>query len=67
VVGIADTTSRRPSLASPHGSHRASPANSIISLGESKDEFIRQRALQVIGRIRPANTDKQKIIEEKKK
>jgi putative heme-binding domain-containing protein len=43
------------------------PMAAVRSLGESKDEFIRQRALQVIGRIRPANADKQKIIEEKKK
>lgn len=28
---------------------------------------MRQRAVQVIGRIRPANADKQKLIEEKKK
>jgi putative heme-binding domain-containing protein len=43
------------------------PMTAIRSLGESKDDFIRQRALQVIGRIRPANADKQKIIEDKKK
>jgi putative membrane-bound dehydrogenase-like protein len=39
----------------------------IRSLGESKDEFVRQRATQVIGRIRPADADKQKIIAQKKK
>jgi putative heme-binding domain-containing protein len=43
------------------------PLTAIRSLGESKDDFIRQRATQVIGRIRPADADKQKIIEEKKK
>jgi len=43
------------------------PLTAIRTLGESKDDFIRQRATQVIGRIRPANADKQKIIAEKKK
>jgi putative membrane-bound dehydrogenase-like protein len=43
------------------------PLTSIRSLGESKDDFVRQRATQVIGRIRPADADKQKIIEQKKK
>jgi len=43
------------------------PLSAIRSLGESKDDFIRQRATQVIGRIRPADADKQKIIEAKKK
>jgi len=43
------------------------PATAIRALGDSKDEFIRQRALEVIGRIRPANADKQKLIEEKKR
>jgi len=43
------------------------PLTAIRSLGESKDDFIRQRATQVIGRIRPADADKQKIIEQKKK
>ncbi len=42
------------------------PATAIRSLGESKDPLIQQRALEVIGRIRPANADKQKIIAEKK-
>jgi putative membrane-bound dehydrogenase-like protein len=42
------------------------PLTAIRVLGESKDEFIRQRAIQVIGRIRPADADKQKIIEQKK-
>jgi len=43
------------------------PLSAIRSLGESKDDFVRQRATQVIGRIRPADVDKQKIIEAKKK
>jgi putative heme-binding domain-containing protein len=43
------------------------PLTAIRALGESKDEFLRQRAEQVIGRIRPANADKQQIIEQKKK
>jgi putative membrane-bound dehydrogenase-like protein len=43
------------------------PLSAIRSLGESKDDFVRQRATQVIGRIRPADADKQKIIEQKKK
>lgn len=43
------------------------PLSAIRSLGESKDDFVRQRATQVIGRIRPADADKQKIIAEKKK
>jgi putative membrane-bound dehydrogenase-like protein len=42
------------------------PMSAVRALGESKDDFIRQRAAQAIGRIRPANADKQKIIEEKK-
>jgi putative heme-binding domain-containing protein len=42
------------------------PMTVVRSLGESRDDFIRQRALQAIGRIRPANADKQKIIEQKK-
>jgi len=41
------------------------PLTAIRSLAESKDDFLRQRAEQVIGRIRPANADKQKIIEQK--
>ena len=43
------------------------PMSAVRALGESKEDFIRQRATQVIGRIRPANADKQKIITEKKK
>ena len=43
------------------------PLTAIRSLAESKDEVLRQRAEQVIGRVRPANADKQKIIEQKKK
>lgn len=43
------------------------PTTVIRALAESKDDFMRQRAVQVIGRIRPANADKQKLIEEKKK
>jgi putative membrane-bound dehydrogenase-like protein len=42
------------------------PITAVRSLGDSKDDFIRERAAQAIGRIRPANADKQKIIEEKK-
>lgn len=42
------------------------PVTAIRSLGESKDEALRRRAEQLIGRIRPANADKQKIIEAKK-
>jgi putative heme-binding domain-containing protein len=38
----------------------------VRALGDSGDEIIRQRALQVIGRIRPASADKQPIIAEKK-
>jgi putative heme-binding domain-containing protein len=43
------------------------PMPAIRALGESRDAFIRQRAGQVIGRIRPANADKQKLIAEKRK
>jgi putative membrane-bound dehydrogenase-like protein len=43
------------------------PISAIRSLAESKDDSLRRRAQQLIGRIRPANADKQKIIEEKKK
>lgn len=43
------------------------PISAIRALADSKDEFLKQRAEQVIGRIRPANADKQRIIEEKKK
>jgi putative heme-binding domain-containing protein len=42
------------------------PMTAIRALADSKDDFIRQRAAQAIGRIREANADKQKIIEEKK-
>jgi putative heme-binding domain-containing protein len=42
------------------------PLTVVRSLGESKDDFVRQRALQAIGRVRPANADKQKLIEQKK-
>jgi putative heme-binding domain-containing protein len=42
------------------------PISAVRTLGESNDEFIRQRAGQAIGRIRPANADKQKLIEAKK-
>lgn len=41
-------------------------ASAIQRLSQHKDESIRQRAAQVIGRIRPANADKQKLISEKK-
>jgi putative membrane-bound dehydrogenase-like protein len=47
-------------------SHQDLPLAAIRALGESKDDFVRQRATQVIGRIRPADADKQKIIEQKK-
>ncbi len=43
------------------------PLTAVRSLGESRDDGIRERALQVIGRIRPANADKQKLIEQKKR
>jgi putative heme-binding domain-containing protein len=43
------------------------PISAVRSLADSHDEFVHQRAIQAIGRIRPANADKQKIIEEKKK
>lgn len=42
------------------------PITAMRALGESNDEMIRRRALQVIGRIRPASADKQKVIAEKK-
>ena len=42
------------------------PISAVRALGDSKDDFVRQRAAQAIGRVRPANADKQKIIEEKK-
>jgi putative heme-binding domain-containing protein len=43
------------------------PAAAIRALGQSNDEIIRRRASEVIGRIRPAAADKQKIIEAKKR
>lgn len=42
------------------------PITAIRSFADSKNEFIRHRAEQAIGRIRPVNEDKQKIIAEKK-
>jgi putative membrane-bound dehydrogenase-like protein len=42
------------------------PITALRSLADSKDDFIRQRATQTIGRIRPANADKQKLIEARK-
>lgn len=41
-------------------------ASAVRALAESNDEVIRQRAAQAIGRIRPANADKQRIIATKK-
>ena len=43
------------------------PLTAIRSMAESKDNSLRQRAEQVIGRVRPANADKQQIIAQKKK
>jgi putative heme-binding domain-containing protein len=43
------------------------PLTAIRSLAESKEDLVRQRTELVIGRIRPANADKQKIIEQKRK
>ena len=43
------------------------PISAIRPLLEHSDDFVRQRAAQAIGRIRPANADKQKLIEQKKK
>lgn len=43
------------------------PAAAIRALGQSNDPTIRQRATEVIGRIRPPGADKQKIIESKKR
>ncbi len=40
--------------------------SAMRSLVDSKDAFVSQRAAQVIGRVRPANADKQKMIEQKK-
>jgi putative heme-binding domain-containing protein len=42
------------------------PLTAVRTLAESKDDFVRQRAVQAIGRVRPANADKQKLIIEKK-
>src|SRR5205807_7459030 len=42
------------------------PMSAIRTLGRSKDDFIRQRAVQAVGRINPAKDDKEEIIEEKK-
>ena len=42
------------------------PVTAVRTLGEIPDEFLRTRAVQVIGRIRPASQDKQKLIAEKK-
>jgi putative heme-binding domain-containing protein len=41
-------------------------ASAVQRLGQNQDEFIRQRAALAIGRIRPADADKQKIIAAKK-
>jgi len=43
------------------------PLSAVRSLGESNDPIIHERALQVIGRIRPANADKKMLIAEKRK
>ncbi len=43
------------------------PLSAIRSIAESKDDLLRQREAEVIGRIRPADADKQKIIEQKRK
>jgi putative membrane-bound dehydrogenase-like protein len=42
------------------------PLTVIRALADSRDQAIRDRTLAVIGRVRPANADKQKIIAEKK-
>lgn len=41
-------------------------ASAVQRLGRNQDDLVRQRATQAIGRIRPANADKQKLINEKK-
>lgn len=41
-------------------------ASAVRTLSQSNEESIRQRAAQAIGRFRPANADKQKIIATKK-
>ena len=61
------TTALLSALESKTVSPQDLPLTAIRSLGESKDDFIRQRATQIIGQIRPADADKQKIIEQKKK
>ena len=43
------------------------PATVVRTLSESTDNSIRQRAAQAIGRVRPADADKLKIIADKKK
>ncbi|MDB6124850.1 MAG: putative rane-bound dehydrogenase [Pedosphaera sp.] len=43
------------------------PATVVRSLNQSSDDGIRQRAAQSIGRVRPADADKLKIIADKKK
>jgi putative membrane-bound dehydrogenase-like protein len=43
------------------------PISAIRTLSDSRDEFVRNRVPEVIGRVRPANEDKQRIIAEKKK
>jgi len=49
---------------------RVSPSElsmpTIRAFAESKNDFVRQRAAAVIGRIRPADVDKQKLIAQKK-
>lgn len=42
------------------------PVPTVRRLVESQDDFVRQLAAQTIGRVRPANADKQKLIAEKK-
>jgi putative heme-binding domain-containing protein len=43
------------------------PISALRTLAESRDESVRKRAAQSIGRIRAANPDKQKLIAEKKR
>ena len=43
------------------------PLPTVRRLVESKDELIRPLAVKTIGRVRPANADKQKLIAEKKR
>jgi putative membrane-bound dehydrogenase-like protein len=42
------------------------PISAIRTLADSNDDFIRQRARQSIGRIRPADADKRAVIAKKK-